>query len=104
MTDLGSLGTLPDGASYSMAFGINNDGQAVGWAESPGLGGQHAVMWDNGHIVDIGALPLPSNISPYALAVAINDRGQVVGTSNTGPLNANGQEVSHAFLWQNGIL
>ena len=41
------LGTLP-GASYSIAYAINNSGQVVG--ES----GQRATEWVNGSIINLG--------------------------------------------------
>jgi probable HAF family extracellular repeat protein len=72
----------------SEAVGMNNRGQAVGYAE---LGnGFRPLLWDNGSEIDLmGSTP------GDGLAFAINSRGQVVG------LDASGSTY-HAFLWQNG--
>ena len=78
----------------SYAAAINNRGQIVGWSGkkpsgSDAVGVQHAVMWQNGRITDLGTLGGTSSE-----ATAINERGQIVGWSETktGDL--------HAFLWQ----
>lgn len=47
------LGTL--GGALSEAHAINQRGDAVGCAETPG-GAQHAVLWRNGALLDLGTL------------------------------------------------
>lgn len=83
------LGTLPEDGS-SGAFAINNQGQAVGISGLPVVFAGfppvssflcpcHAVLWENGNIVDLNA-HIPAN-STWTLFIAtgINDRGQIVG-------------------------
>ncbi len=86
------LGTLPDGAS-SLAFAVNNVGQAVGWAHYTDSGPNHAVLWTRTPtgwmIEDLGVLPGDHATAAYG----INDRGQVVGSSTPQ------QGCGHAVLW-----
>jgi probable HAF family extracellular repeat protein len=82
VTDLGTLA----GGSFSMAAGINNYAQVVGYAD------YHAFLYGGGHISDLGTLPTGS----YSHANAINDSGQIVGISGL----AGGQE--QAFLYSGG--
>jgi len=78
------LGDLPGGADYSIAHGINNNGQVVGLSES--MLGQHAFIWDSiDGMIDINPLlgePVAS------AAYGINDREQVVGVAG-----------NHAYIW-----
>lgn len=92
MQDLGTLG-----GTYSAAFEINSSGQAVGYAQDA-EGVQHAALWGNSGIVDLGDLdPVwPTNSAAYG----INDAGQVVGNSGT----SNPAQLAHAFLWNNGSM
>ncbi|SRR5712692_15303 len=102
---MADLGTLP-GHTLSVARAINHRGQAVGNSEpieTASIGHcpttpvavqeQHAVLWDNGVITDLGTLG-----GVFGMAKGINDRGQVVGSSSL----ANGEE--HAFLWSEGVM
>ena len=75
-----NLGGLP-GATYSIANGINDVGQAVG--SSAGLDFEYAVEWSGGRIINLGGLPG----SLDSVASSINNAGQVVGVSY---LSANG--------------
>lgn len=92
---LRELPTLP-GWWHSHAAAINERGQIVGWrgnkpSGSDAVGVQHAVLWQNGRITDLGTLGGTSSE-----ATAINERGQIAGWSQTktGDL--------HAFLWHRG--
>jgi probable HAF family extracellular repeat protein len=81
-----SLGTL--GGHQSLAQGINDLGQIVGWSQLAG-GSVRATLWQSGSIIDLGSA------GDYSSATAINNKGQVVGSS-TGPANA------RAFMWDQG--
>ncbi|GAC1493651.1 MAG: hypothetical protein NVS2B14_06890 [Chamaesiphon sp.] len=96
------LGTLAGAASVSpevnhkghvvgsVATGINEKGQVVGTSITAN-GQQHAFLWDQGNMTDLGTLG-----GKESTAYGINEKGQVVGTSIT----TNGQQ--HAFLWDKG--
>jgi probable HAF family extracellular repeat protein len=85
------LGTL--GGEFSVGTAINDAGQAVGYAETANKV-QHAVLYDNGNKLDLGALGNP-NANP-SWATAVNNSGQVVGYSDVSA------GVPHAFLYSNG--
>ena len=88
ITDLGTL--RPGG--FSVALGINARGQVVGESNMAGLSGNHAFLWEDGRMTDLGTLGT-SEIFKHSEANGINARGQVVGQSTT----ASGE--SHAVLW-----
>jgi probable HAF family extracellular repeat protein len=85
------LGALPGGGT-SEAYDINDAGQIVG-ASSTDSGVQHAFLYTNGGMKDLGTLGGRSSV-----ARGINRRGQVVGAAET----ANGAE--HAFLYERGVM
>ena len=90
LTDLGTLG-----GSDSLANGINDAGQIIGWSHTSG-GESHAVLWENGESApkDLGILG-GNNSTAYE----INGAGQIVGGSDiTGDL------LYHAVRWQNGVM
>jgi len=82
MTDLGTLG-----GTESWASDINNAGLVVGQADDA-AGIQHAVVWQNGVIQDLGA---PGDTSR---AIAVNEAGLVVGSWATYSPHTSG-----AFYW-----
>jgi probable HAF family extracellular repeat protein len=85
---LPTIGTDPDG----VAFGINNQGQAVGYSGTC-TAANYAVLWENGN-----ATQLPGLGDPSAIAFAINGRGQIVGQA----VNSDG--ITEAALWQNNTV
>jgi probable HAF family extracellular repeat protein len=85
---LPTVGSDPDG----VAFGINNQGQAVGYSGTCTTANT-AVVWENGT-----ATALPSLGYPSAIAFAINSHGQIVGQA----VNSDGTAL--AALWQNNTV
>lgn len=79
------LGTL--GGKFARAMAVNQRGDVVGESTRPS-GFEHAFLWRNGKMTDLGALSGPSG---FSTALAVNNRDQVVGISD-----------GHAFLWQRG--
>jgi len=83
--DLGSLG-----GGFSMAFAINDNGQATGWSFTQDQQ-SHAYLWTlGGGMQDLG-VPVPSTMDRGR---RINSSGQVAGTY----VGANGY-TQHAFFW-----
>jgi probable HAF family extracellular repeat protein len=64
----------------SVAYSINDSGQAVGYNvfKHEGIDHASAVEWSGGEVVDLGSL----HGTPDSGAYAINDAGQVVGVSS----------------------
>lgn len=101
-----NLGTL--GGNESVAFSVNNRGQAVGVATNtiPDpysflVTQLRAFLWQNGTMQDLGTLGTGND----AWALFVNDGGQIVGFSNTspnpGPL---GVPPVDPFLWERGAM
>jgi probable HAF family extracellular repeat protein len=93
MIDLGSLGGSGNrwGSDLSVALGINNFDQVVGYTYLPAVGQmpiqQVAFLWRRsvtgaGQMINLNTL-LPRNQRNYLLisATAINDNGQIVATA-----------------------
>jgi probable HAF family extracellular repeat protein len=98
-TYLGHLTNTDPGSQnrFSAAYDINDVGQIVGvsyTAPSPG-GFNHAFLWENGVMQDLGHLGGPS------YAEAINNLGQIVGTSRIDIIPSN-PENTHAVMWEDG--
>jgi probable HAF family extracellular repeat protein len=93
--DLGNIG----GGGSSLATGISNRGQVVGYSAIGPTLQTHAFLYD-GEMHDLGTL---GGVNSYAFG--INDAGQVVGYSETGgPVDPNGFAVYHAFVYSGGNL
>jgi hypothetical protein len=97
------MGTLAGPQGYINPLGnggpyINGPGAVVGAAETtvalnpnsnpypcfPGPNVNHALRWQNGHSIDLGALPPADENCSGANAVAINDRGDIAFQSENG--------------------
>ena len=97
MHDLGTLG-----GDESRAYGINIFGDIVGRSLIQGPSDvwnpdvQHAFLYRNNQMIDLGTLGQGDEDESYASA--INDFGQITGSSDTG------DGRSHAFLYENGIM
>ncbi len=85
---LPTIGSDPDG----VAFGINNQGQAVGYSGTC-TAANYAVLWENG-----AATPLADLGTPGAIAYAINSHNQIVGQA------VNSEGTALAALWENNTV
>src|ERR1700678_1287931 len=85
---LPTIGSDPDG----VAFGISNQGQAVGYSGTC-TAANYAGVWENG-----AATALPDLGDPGAIAYAINSHGQIVGQA----VNSDGTPL--AALWQDNTV
>jgi probable HAF family extracellular repeat protein len=89
ITDLGSIGGGPH--TNSEAYGINSSGQVTGYSTAAD-GTQHAFLWQNGVLEDLGT------IAPYyTCGISINDSGTILGTIDTYV----GAQIG-AFVYANG--
>jgi probable HAF family extracellular repeat protein len=85
------LGALPGDAS-SVAWGINANGDVVGW--SIGSNGTRGFVFrDFGGLFALPGLPN----RPRTVARDINDIGDIVGSANAG-----GTDLGHAVAWSGG--
>jgi probable HAF family extracellular repeat protein len=83
------------GDADGIAYGINDQGQAVGYSGSC-TAAKHAVMWQDGTAVPLQTL----GVERSNIAYSINNQGQIVGQIRS----ADGTTV-YAALWQpNGAL
>ena len=96
VTDLGTLGSDP----FTYPMSINDAGQVVGYTRTtngpfpgPWRSGNHAFLWQNGTMTDLGSLG-----GTYRSALDINNLGQVVGFSQTQ------DGTGRAVLWQNSTM
>jgi probable HAF family extracellular repeat protein len=86
------LGTLP-GDYASVAMGINQFGDVVGWSQGPA--GARAFVYTDA--IGMTALPAPAG-RPVTTARAISADGVVVGTASAG-----GTDIGHAVRWKAGV-
>ena len=105
MIDLGTLGTDPNGVGFSSAAAINGAGQVAGNSDvydaDGNYLGQHAFLYSNGQMTDLGTLGTDPNGVGFSSAAAINGAGQVAGNSDV--YDADGNYLGqHAFLYSNG--
>ncbi len=87
MQNLGSLG-----GESSQASGINNSGQVVGYSDLAS-GDEHAFLYSNQKMQDLGTLPGGS----FSQATGINNNGQVAGFGDTA-------DDVQAFLYSDGVM
>lgn len=93
----GVLGALTQQfGNASVAYAINNGGDAVGFSfNSAGL--SRAVLFSGGGVQDLGAIDGGDQSSAYG----INDKGQIVGYSFT---SAGVTGVTRAFIYDSGAM
>jgi probable HAF family extracellular repeat protein len=83
------------GPSFSTLWAVNELGDAVGFSETAGFDSEHAVLWKDGQLIDLGILP--NSEFTASRAYAVNDLGQVVGIS----FEVNTFHIG-ATRWENG--
>ena len=88
MTDIGSS------SGYSGALGINEAGEAVGFASDTPFGFAHAFVYSNGVTTVINPF---GGLDNESYAASINDKGQVVGQGLTP------EGYIRAFVYSNGL-
>lgn len=80
------------GSTDVIATGLNNRDQIVGISGLDGEVEDHAVLWEQGVVHDLGVLPGDTT----TWATAINNQGKIVGVSSTA-----GFTLLRAVTWQN---
>ena len=113
--DLGTLG----GAFGSSAHSINNEGWIAGVANLPGDTVEHAALWRDGVVTDLGTLGGDNSNVDFPVK---NDAGLIVGfaqTSTIDPLGENfcvfsctpsggacngSNQSCRGFRWRNGVM
>lgn len=105
---LTKLGPLPDGATAQTEW-ISDSGLIAGVSQNgltdpiTGLSEIRAVLWEHGHIHNLGTLG--GNESG---ALAVNSPGQVVGVGSNAIPDSNSMfgwgAQTRAFIWQNGAM
>ena len=107
-TDLGVLpnASRPTGAPWSYAYGLNLTGDIVGQSDSQytglnsGYHSQHAFLWNNGVMTDLGAI---AGNAYDSVAFAVNDSQEIVGWTNT-VSSVNGEKLQRAFIYIGGTM
>ena len=82
---------------FSRAYALNNLGDVVGVSSPPGTLGatNHAFLWHQGTMIDLGASHYSSPNRYESIAFDINDRGQAVGWEQPG----DGASEARAVIW-----
>lgn len=113
-----NLGTL--GGTESNGFGgVNNRGWVTGDANLAGDQNEHAVLWRDGVVTDLGTLGGPNSSVPMPVK---DDRGFVVGVAQIAEVDPLGefwgatfvctpsvscqgwQNLLRGFVWKNGVM
>jgi probable HAF family extracellular repeat protein len=108
------MDTMSLGGTASRGTAINNQGLVAGFSNLPGNLIRHAVLWEDGSIVDLGTLGGPNSSVVWP---GLNDVGMVVGIAETGALDPLGEEwsctaffatitghICVGFAWEDGVM
>jgi len=108
----GRMRGLPTlGGIHGFASGVNNLGQAVGWAENtcqdatcvpPQIYQFRPVLWDLKHGDRVREFPLFAADDTSGAATAINDAGQAVGITGICDQAIGRYTAKHAVIWYRG--
>ena len=93
MTDLGTV----EGDTCSFAHAINSTGQIVGVSLACDYSVLHAVLWQDGQIIDLNTRIPPNSAFYLTRAFAINDRGEIAGVG-VPPGCLFDDQCGHAFV------
>jgi probable HAF family extracellular repeat protein len=104
------LGTL--GGTFSQPFGMNNKGEVDGIATLPGDQSQHAFLWRNGVMTNLGTLGGPNSSGDFGVPFGPNERGEVVGGAETSTPDPLGEDLCFfgnsltclPFVWKDGVM
>lgn len=78
--DVGSLGGRSGGGLYTVAYDVNDAGQVVGISAAAPTDRQHAFLWEDGAITDLGAgTAAPGCPDDSSFAYGISGAGEIVG-------------------------
>jgi probable HAF family extracellular repeat protein len=93
-------GTVVGGAATSIPTIPTSDGFVCGGLDGTVPFVNHAFVWQDGNVTDLGALPGGDNCS---VAKSINARGEIVGVSENGLIDpAVGVTQVRAAFWKDG--
>src|SRR5215471_7710006 len=81
------LGTL--GGTSGWANGIDNGGLVAGFSTLPLDQNQHAFIWRQGVMTDLGTLGGPNSITSFS---PFNERGEIGGAAETSTPDPNGED------------
>jgi probable extracellular repeat, HAF family len=89
-----TLPALAGGTTYNFVTDVNNNGDVVGYGQSPsGVHLDTPILWRGGTAIDLGRWPGGT----FSVAYGMNDNGQIVGEGNL----VDGGPV-HALMWTVG--
>ena len=100
------IGTLP-GGSTSFGFDLNNAGWVASSSSFAGGSDQHATLWNNGTMIDLGTLGGANSIpgGPNASLEALVDSETAMPDPNGEAFCGYGNHVQClAAVWRNGLL
>jgi probable HAF family extracellular repeat protein len=103
VTDLGTLG-----GTFSLAYGINEKGQIDGFSTLPGDTVEHAFLFKDGAMLDLGTLGGP-NSQTFA---GLNEATEIVGSAEIPAADPHVENfcgfgtnlICLAFLWKDGMM